>query len=417
MGQGNKNWGVSVSQSGKIYVANDNGLLEFDGVKWDFYQLPNKTIIRSVLAHKDSIFTGSYEEFGYWKKNSKGRLVYTTLSDIKDRKESFAEEFWQIMHHKGTVLFRSFSSLYIFKNGAIKRIVPESTILSCDIIGDDIYLSTVRHGVFILRDDTLLPEINDPTLIDARIVSITKYLDKLFIATALKGCFIYDKFNKTLIPWEANINAVLKDQQLNCFKTLEGGDMIFGTIKNGVYVTNNKGKVKYHINKENGLLNNTVLSLELDTYNNLWVGLDNGISQVNLNYNYVLYSDNSGKLGAVYDVANYANSLYLGSNTGLFYQNKESGSLEFVEGSQGQVWDLKQINNQLLCGHNSGTFLVQGNRLKKISDYSGGWVLKKIPELTNSFIQGTYGGLVRFDFVNGTWKCAIWVQKLFPQNM
>ncbi len=413
-GAGNKNWGISVAESGEVYVANDKGLLEFDGVKWDFYQLPNKTIIRSVLAHKDSIFTGSYEEFGYWKKNLKGKLVYTSLSNIKDRKESFAEEFWQILYHKETVLFRSFSSLYIFRKGEVKRIIPESTILSCDIIDDEIYLSTVRHGVFVLKEETLFPEINAPILADARIVSITKYLDKLFIATALKGCYIYDKPNKTLTPWEANINTTLKAQQLNSFKMLKTGDMIFGTIKNGIYITDNRGGEKYHINKENGLLNNTVLSLELDTYNNLWVGLDNGMSQLNLNYNYVLYSDNSGKLGAVYDVINYNNSLYLGSNTGLFNINKNNGGLEFVEGSQGQVWDLKKINGQLFCGHNSGTYIVQGNRLNKISDFSGGWVLKKIPELTNSFIQGTYGGLVRYDFVDSKWEVRHMGAKIIP---
>ena len=142
---GNKNWDVSVAKSGEVYVANDKGLLEFDGVKWDFYHLPNKTIIRSVMAHKDYIFTGSYEEFGYWKKNSKGRLVYTSLFNKRDTKESLAEEFWQIIYHKGAILFRSFSSLYIYNHGKIKRIVPASTLSPCAIIEDKIYLSTIRQ--------------------------------------------------------------------------------------------------------------------------------------------------------------------------------------------------------------------------------------------------------------------------------
>ncbi|WP_430409335.1 LuxR C-terminal-related transcriptional regulator [Kordia sp.] len=415
-GAGNKNWGVTIAESGEVFVANDLGLLEFDGVKWDFYQLPNKTIIRSVLAHKELIFTGSYEEFGYWKKNLKGKLIYTSLSDLENRKESFAEEFWQIIQHKDSILFRSFSSLYIYKNGKVSRAIPQSqfTILSCDIIDDRVFLSTENHGIFELKNGELFPIINHDVLSDLRIVSLTKLNNKLLITTALKGCFLYDESNKVLHPWEAKINNTLKAQQLNSFKLLENGDMIFGTIKNGVYVTDNNGNTKYHINKENGLLNNTVLSIELDKYNNLWLGLDNGMSKVNLNYNYILYSDNSGKLGAVYDVVTYANYLYLASNTGLFYLNKDNNNLEFVEGSQGQVWDLKVINNQLLCGHNNGTYLVQGNKLKRISDFSGGWVLKKIPELTNSFIQGTYGGLVRFDFINGEWKTRHLGSKIIP---
>ncbi|MGJ8734871.1 MAG: helix-turn-helix and ligand-binding sensor domain-containing protein, partial [Cellulophaga sp.] len=78
---GNQNWGVSRAENGKLYVANNNGLLEYDGLKWDFKELPNKTTIRSVLAYKDRIYTGSYEEFGYWTKDSKGELVYFSLSN------------------------------------------------------------------------------------------------------------------------------------------------------------------------------------------------------------------------------------------------------------------------------------------------------------------------------------------------
>lgn len=319
LGAGNKNWEVSVAETGEVYIANDKGLLAFDGVKWDFYQLPNKTIIRSVFAHKDSIFTGSYEEFGYWKKNSKGRLAYTSLSNINETKKSLAEEFWQIIHHKGAILFRSFSSLYIFNNGAVKRVVPPSTISSCAVVDNQIYLSTIRHGIFVLKNGTLIPEIIDPKLIDTRVVSITKYREKFLITTALKGGYVYDLSKRVLTAWKAEINSTLKAQQLNCFRQLKSGEMIFGTIKNGVYITDTSGNIKYHLNKENGLLNNTVLSLELDDYNQLWLGLDNGMSRVNLNYSHVLFNDYSGKLGAVYDVAFYNDRLYLGSNTGLFY--------------------------------------------------------------------------------------------------
>ncbi len=402
-GAGNKNWGMSMAKTGELYVANDKGLIEFDGVKWDFYQLPNKTIIRSVLAHNGVVFTGSYEEFGYWKRNSNGRLSYTSLSDFKELKTSSAEEFWQIFHYQDTILFRSFSGIYIYKNDKIQRITPESTILSCSIVDNKVYVATVKGGIFVLQDDELQQIISHPQLTDTKVVTIANYHNKLFISTALKGCFLYNKADGTLSIWTSEINETIKAQQLNSLKMLKNGNMVFGTIKNGVYITDNTGSIKYHINKENGLLNNTVLSHALDVYNNLWLGLDNGLSRIDLNFNHILYNDNSGKLGAVYDVINHNETLYLGSNTGLFYLNKDNGILEFVEGSQGQVWELKEINNQLLCGHNNGTYLVENNTIKKISEYTGGWMLKKFPDLENTFVQGTYGGLVRFEIVNGEW--------------
>ncbi|WP_142785513.1 helix-turn-helix and ligand-binding sensor domain-containing protein [Changchengzhania lutea] len=398
---GNQNWGISSAENGKLYVANDKGLLEFDGLKWRFFQLPNKTTIRSVLAYNNVIYTGSYEEFGYWTKNKKGELVYTSLYNFQAQEKSLDEEFWEILHHNGAILFRSFSNLYIYKDGNITKAKLESTIISCNVVGNNVYVSTLKDGVYILQDDTLVPFIKTDKLYNTKVVSITAFNNKLLVTTALKGCYLYS--NNTLEVWQSQINSIIKEQQLNSFLELENGNMVFGTIKNGVYITNPSGKVLFHISKENGLLNNTVLSLGLEKNNKLWVGLDNGVALIDLNYNQVLYNDNSGELGAVYDIINYKNVLYIGSNTGLFYLNEGDDKLKFINNSQGQVWSLKEINGELFCGHNNGTYLVQNKKLKKISNSTGGWVIKKVPESNNTYIQGTYAGLVKYKYVNGEW--------------
>src|SRR5690606_15701015 len=165
---------------------------------------------------------------------------------------------------------------------------------------------------------------------------------------------------------------------------MNNGNMAFGTIKNGVYVTNPEGKLLFHINKENGLINNTVLSQFVDGDNKLWLGLDNGLACVDLNNNHSFFSDVSGRLGAVYDVIKYKDVIYIGSNTGLFYLDKHN-NLQFVTGSQGQVWSLNEIEGELFCGHNEGTFLVKDGALKQISTATGGWVIKKAPEQNSTY--------------------------------
>ncbi|WP_379840338.1 helix-turn-helix and ligand-binding sensor domain-containing protein [Flaviramulus multivorans] len=398
---GNQNWGVSFSENGKLYVANDKGLLEFDGVKWDFYQLPNKTIIRSVLAKDSLIYTGSYEEFGYWKKTKKGVLAYTSLSDFEKDKESVDEEFWQILNIDNDIYFRSFANLYIYREGKIIKIKPESTLISCSKVDDTIYASTLDNGIFRVQNESLIQLKNTEKLEDTKVISIVKLNKKLLITTALKGCFLYS--NETLETWESPINKIIKEHQLNKYLLLENGNMVFGTIKNGVYITNNFGEILFHIGKENGLQNSTVLGLCVGANNNLWVGLDNGVTVIDLNYNYLLYNDNSGELGAVYDIINYDNKTYIGSNTGLFYLDQNDTKLKFINDSQGQVWDLVKINNQLFCGHNNGTYIIENNRLNKISNFTGGWVIRKVPEQDNLFVQGTYAGLVRYKYINGKW--------------
>ncbi|MGB5418671.1 transcriptional regulator [Algibacter sp.] len=406
---GNQNWGISVSENGKLYVANDKGLVEFDGLKWGFLQLPNKTIIRSVLALKGVIYTGSYQEFGYWQKNIQGELSYTSLSNFKED-ELLDEAFWQILPHEDAVLFRSFSNIYIYKKNTITRIKPKSTIISCNKVDGKIYVSTLKDGVFVLENETLIPLINIDEFSEVKVISITKYNNELLITTALRGCFIYDGI--TLKPRFPEINSLIKEHQLNSFLSLKNNYMAFGTIKNGVYITDSDGNILFHINKENGLLNNTVLCQGLGKDNELWIGLDNGIALIDLNYNHIFYNDNSGELGAVYDIINFKDTIYIGSNTGLFYL--EDDILKFTKNSQGQVWDLKEINGELFCGHNSGTYLVQDKTLKKISNFTGGWVIRKVPESDQTFIQGTYTGLVKYTYQNGNWDVTHLGEKNIP---
>lgn len=397
---GNQNWGISRGEDGKIYVANNNGLVVFDGLKWILHEIPNKTTLRSVLSHKNRIYIGSYEEFGFWSKNDKGILIYKSLTHLIDKKGFLNEEFWQIISYKEAIIFRSFQNIYIYENDKITRITPASTVLSCDLVNDTIYISTLKHGVFILKSNTLQPYIFDEVMVDAKVVSINDYQNKLLISTSLKGCFLYD--GARLRPWNSKINAIIKEDQLNAFSTLKNGNMVFGTIKNGVYITDPIGNVLFHVSKENGLMNNTILDQYITESEELWLGLDNGVASVNLNSGHTFYNDVTGKLGAVYDVILFKGTIYIGSNTGLYYLDNQN-NLQFIEDSQGQVWELKEIDGQLLCGHNNGTYLVENKKIKFLSSQTGGWILKKVPEQSNLYMQGAYTGIVKFENNSESW--------------
>lgn len=398
---GNQNWGVSKASDGKLYVANNKGLLEYDGLNWKLFAIPNKTTLRSVLAQDNKIYIGSYEEFGYFESDAKGKLNYTSLSQMLDGEQFLNEEFWQILAFEERIIFRSFQNIYVYKAGKITKIRPSSTVISCDVIDGEVYVATLKNGIYKLEDSALVPFLDDAVLEGVKVIAITKHTEGLLIATDLSGNFIYN--GSSLKPWNAPINAALKKYQLNALSTQKSGNLVFGTIQNGIYITTSDGNIVYHINHENGLINNTILSQYIDSENQLWVGLDNGLAHIDLKSKSVFFNDVTGKLGAVYDVIDYKGRIYIGSNTGLYYLNTD-GKLTFIENSQGQVWSLKIVDGDLLCGHNNGTYLVKGDLIELISPFTGGWVIKKVPEMNDTYIQGTYTGLVRLQKVNNKWE-------------
>ena len=76
----NQNWNITQGNDNAIYVANNHYFLRYNGVKWEKYTLPYKTIIRAVFSDGDRIYCGSYKEFGYWKRIN-GQMNYFSLSE------------------------------------------------------------------------------------------------------------------------------------------------------------------------------------------------------------------------------------------------------------------------------------------------------------------------------------------------
>ena len=405
-----KNWDLSVSPEGELFVANNKGLLHFNGEHWAFYQLPNKTTIRSVAWVRDKIYTGSYEEFGFWEMNVFGSLEYTSLTHLIKDHEFTSEEFWQILPYGNTIVFRSFSGIYVLEDNQITNVEPRIVVNHMAEWEGNILIAGGENGLSYLQGKDLVP-INGTSILNSKIVvdmESTNY--GLLIGTKLHGVYFFN--NGLLQPINEDINNELKQHQLNQILPLTNGQVAFGTIKNGIYFYNLDDSSYYSVNREVGLQNNTVLSLE--QYNDqLWIGLDNGIDRLQLDNPLTYYTDYTGTVGTVYDVAQHEGTLYLGSNTGIHYFDENK--LKFVEGSQGHIWDLEVIEGKLFCGHNTGTFTLENGNLNLISKISGGYQMAKVPNSASLYLQGTYTGLARYlKDEHGDWSVKAVEGIIFP---
>lgn len=398
-----KNWDVSVNENGELFVANNKGLLYFNGEQWTLNKLPNNTIIRSVESIGDRVYTGSYEEFGYWVKNEIGQLQYTSLTHLIKDHTFTSEEFWEIFpSSEGKVLFRSFSAIYSYDGQHIDVVDPPNFVSDFIEFNGKLIVASGPLGLFELKDKELVPLPDQDLLMGKTITDMVVFKGSLMVGTKLSGCYLFD--GKNLRPWSAKINDELKQHQLNKMYVLGSDRIGFGTIKNGMYLYDTFTRTHQILNRESGLQNNTVLSILL--YNDqLWLGLDNGMARVKLNNPISYYTDHTGTLGMVYDIATYKGKLYLGSNTGVFYF--EDNELKFVNGSQGHVWDLVELEGDLLCGHNTGTYKVEEDSFGPLGSISGGYQIIKVPEQESTYVQGTYNGLSRFvKKANGDWEIA-----------
>jgi len=400
----NQNWAVSQSPEHFMVFGNNAGLLEFDGSTWRTYPLPNKQTIRAVACDKNgNIFTGAFEELGFWRRKNGIDLEYQSLLPLLTEDDALnKEEVWHIVIKDNLIYFQSFSNVYCYDYKTIRKIAPPDAIMFMQQVNGKLLLPVIERGIFEWTKHGLKFMKGSEALANERIMCILPYGDRNFlIGTAHSGIFVYDEGKFT--PWQSDIQPYLRAHQLNRGLLLSNGQFVFGTILNGLYIVNTSGELLYHINQKNGLQNNTVLGLYEDDARNLWVSLDKGIDLVELSSPLNYFKDKNGVIGTVYAAAIFKDKLYIGSNQGVFVKPwrglhfaTDATDFQLIKGTQGQVWELNVFNNQLLVGHNDGTFSITNNQATRISDVTGGWVTLRYPSNRDVLIQGTYTGLIVF---------------------
>jgi len=298
-GAGNQNWMIAQSQDHFIFSANNDGLLEFNGSNWQLYPSPNETIIRSVKVINDRIYTGCYMEFGFWARQSNGRLKYTSLSKTIKNKILNDEEFWNVLNYDQWVIFQSLNRIYIYntKSNEFKIIAPRSIITKSYSTKSSIYFQTVNEGLFELRSGKAHLVSSNPILKNNRIINVFAINEGLLIQTQLNG--FYKLVGSTVSKFVTEADSQIETSSVYSSLILSDGSYAVGTVSNGVFILNKEGKLRHHISQSKGLSNNTALSLFEDVDNNLWVGLDNGINCINLQSPIKSFTDDTGVLGTV----------------------------------------------------------------------------------------------------------------------
>ena len=401
---GNQNWSITQNDENQLFFGNNRGLLEFNGAVWKLYPSPNGTIIRAVYEKDGLIYSGCYMEFGFWKRNELGSLEYTSLRDKLSQPLIDDEHFWNITSREEWVLFQSLDRLYIYNTldesfEIIEFVIPRAKIFN---LKDKLYIQKGNGGLYSIQNGNVVLESNHPIFTDNFIVGIYQQEGKLLVLSE-KGRFYFLEDDR-VTEWEIDRSSQDSDLLLYSSLRLRDGSFVLGTISGGYIRISKEGLLLEKMNQENGLANNTILTAFEDDDGNLWLGLDNGISVVNLESVFKVFIDSKGEIGAVYATLELDGILYLGTNQGLFARRlNDESSFKLVKGTSGQVWNLKNINGTIFCSHTRGTFIIQGEKATPIYLESGTWEVKQVPGEKDLLIQGNYGGLSVLEKVNGQW--------------
>jgi len=399
---------ISQNPQGELYFATAGSLLEFDGFDWSTHSYNDQSDLRSVLyVDKSLIYTSGVGGFGFWSKNIYGILEYTSLYfKYPSKKASLLPVFSNISLANNYVYFQSFQQIHIYNS--IKKelsIISASKGFSAMYSSNNrIFVQDVSVGLFeIINFEKKILKGTENISYD--IINVLEDNNNGLIIVTKNNGFWYLK-NGLLQKKKWKVNNEIKQFSITDVNNYNAEKLIFGTLRNGLYVISKNGDILSHYNKNNGLGNNSIRKVFKDNNSNVWLGTESGISFLDLSSETTYFLDSKGSFGTVYTSFLDNSLLYLGTNQGLFVKdiNDTNSIPKIINNSIEQIWEIQKIDDQILVGSDRGLSRLYNNKLEIIHLEGGGWTFKKHPTIENILYVGFYSGIAVFKKINNNWK-------------
>lgn len=411
---GSQTWGIDQDSLGRMYFANNEGLISFDGTYWKNFPLPNLTIARSVkIGAGGRIYVGGQGEAGYFSPNHFGTLDYQSIVGLVPASSREFADLWNIEIVGEAVFFRGSDRILEYSNQSVQVYPAPTEWMFMEKIGEHLFAKDKQRGLFTWNKQAWVP-VENGTLSnrDAFHGGIILAPDSIVLVSYHNRNFLFT--GNRLSAWKQITPDVVSE--VVTIKPLNAQEYLMGTTGEGCIVFNKTGKLVQRITREEGLQDNSVLCANIDRFGDFWAGLNNGISLVTYNapIKFIRPSQKAELSG--YSARVFENKLFIATNDGAYSLplNGAPADLGFCKGefsrvplSNGLSYRLDEINGHLMMGHNDGTFHLQNNLAEKLSA-DASWLylpLSKVVPAKRTLV-GNYTGIKWLNFASGNFSAT-----------
>lgn len=404
-----QNWAALQRENGTMVFANGDGVMMFDGARWQLIRLPNKNLVRSLAVDDDGrLYVGGYNEFGYILEDGSGLPGYVSLVSKLTPDKREPGHVWNILTTAGKVCFTTDRNMVVLENGTLREIpFPVEEKFFSTVFNDRILLQSSKTGLSFLSGHELIP-MPDGDFYKGKVITTVLPFDGdvALIGTMGHGLYLFDGQKNR--PFRTEIAEFLIENRLYKGIRLRNGSFALGTLNRGTVIIDKKGSQLQLIEKGRGLGDNAVYNLAEDAQGSLWVTMSVGISRVELQTPMTWFDERNGLMGAVNDITRYEDNIYAATMLGFFRLVPGSTLVtaprfEKVKEIGSSVWAMAQRNGSLLLATDLGNVELKAGRYRFLDDYSGAVILasRHAPDIV---YVGLTDGVVVLQSENGVWR-------------
>ncbi|HEY5509672.1 MAG TPA: hypothetical protein VIK10_01465, partial [Prolixibacteraceae bacterium] len=368
-------FGATQDARGVFYFGVADGVMEYDGVTWR--TIPNNKHAYSYDLAKDKngkIYIGASNEFGYLDTDSKGNAIYKTLTHLIRDTTFKLGAVWSVKLTSKYVYFRTYNAILQYSVSPEKLQVFKADTnrsFSLDFIYKDVYYTKMsQKGLMKIENNELTQVPKSDFINDINSLAILPYNPTtLLIPTRTNGLYLFqpntDAPAKNLNTWDSDF---IHDNNIYSASVFQNEKFVLGSLKKGAILIDKQGKVLQYYQESNLLQNNEILKITTDTCQNLWFGLNNGISKTELGLDLSYWGKEAGLQGIVERVIRHNNTIYMATSTKVYFINSKNQIQEVQINQTGQCWCFLETKNtnSLLVGISDGIYEIKGDKAAKI---------------------------------------------------
>ncbi len=377
-----QSWSVIHGMDGMLYVGNNNGLLQYDGVNWVKVS-PDKGGTRAVnirslvMDSAGTVYYGSRNEIGYIRQDSLGHMVtHSLFSALPDSLREFGDVWTVQVMPEGLIMqSRTYMAMVSYPDAAGNRTVkvwnPETRFMYTWYVDGVLYVHQADKGLYRMVNNQLefVPG-SEPLGLDRCQIMLRQGegadgKPSYLFGTFVNGFYRWENGNFTAL--KTPIDGLAAGKIVYKVLRLRDGRIAIASAGAGLFLLNDKLQLLQQIDISNGLQNSAVYGMAQDRQGMLWLALDNGISRIDLAAPIKRFARAAGIEEVALSLANYKETMYVGlSSNAMGYDaaKRHFVALPVVTGAQ--VFTLLNDGHELLISGN-GLHSWDGKRIRRIA--------------------------------------------------
>ncbi len=445
-----QNWAAVQDRRGIMYFANNAGILEFDGQHWRLIPVPGNATVRDLTFGPDgTIFYGSVDDFGYLAASANGSVFAVSLGkEIPKEARAFAD-VWQVVSAADGIYFLTRRRIFRFHGGRLTVLPGRFASSQACLLNGTVFFADMDRGLCLLSGDQVLPiprlggvyngsrialAVLDPVQAegygpvragrDGRHRLLVGRASGDFLAIDLEAFWDeasgrYDVLRPAppgiVKPFPSEIDEFIKDRRGFIYKLVSLGAGAFAvcSVKGGIVIFNQSGRIVRSINTSSGLPDNTVLNLFLDRARNLWCCSNAGVSHIDLSGTHS-YFDSRNNIRGISICARYHDDrMVIGTFENVLVQAPYRFALQDdrplfapLNNSPVQIWQLLEVDGDLMAATANGLFRIRGEVAVKAQGSSATAYCMAISRLWpgHLFVGLTAGGMEVYRRLADDWR-------------